>query len=255
MDEMKVISRSTFLQQAGSFLAVGAVATSVCLSGQSATAGVRRRKGCKDTKIRRWDVITIGNLSRNRYWGESDDKGVRSSICTCTSITGDDFFILVDPSLKDAAEMAHALNGRTGFKPEDVTVVFVTHEHPDHYEGIAHFPDARWLAAPAVAKILNKSGKISRSIEESTNNLFDVIKVIPTPGHTHAHHSLVFDCCNLRVVIAGDSVMTHDFFRDRRGYLNSVDFELSAKTIDELANMADIIVPGHDNYFLVDFID
>lgn len=23
-------------------------------------------------KVTRWDVITIGNLSRNRYWGESD---------------------------------------------------------------------------------------------------------------------------------------------------------------------------------------
>ena len=36
--------------------------------------------------------------------------------------------------------------------------------------------------------------------------------------------------------------------------VNSVDFELSAKTIDVLANMADIIVPGHDNYLLVDSI-
>ena len=32
---------------------------------------------------------------------------------------------------------------------------------------------------------------------------------------------------------------------------NAVDFEQSARTMDKLAAIADIIVPGHDNYFLV----
>ena len=50
---------------------------------------------------------------------------------------------------------------------------------------------------------------------------------------------------------AGDSVPTRDFFLERRGYFNAVDFELSARTMDRLASVADIIVPGHDNYFLV----
>ena len=29
--------------------------------------------------IQRWDIITIGNLSRNRYWGERDDQAYRAS--------------------------------------------------------------------------------------------------------------------------------------------------------------------------------
>jgi hypothetical protein len=65
---------------------------------------------------------------------------------------------------------------------------------------------------------------------------------------------LVFDCTGLRFVIAGDSVMTQDLFHDRRGYRNAVDLELSAKTIDTLVAMADIIGTGHDNYFLVDCV-
>ena len=32
-------------------------------------------------------------------------------------------------------------------------------------------------------------------------------------------------------------------------------FELSARTMDKLAAIADIIVPGHDNYFLVDCVE
>lgn len=252
MDKQQVINRATFLQQTAGALVGGVIATASCFGGPSAAAGVHQWKGRKGSKIKQWDVITMGNLSRNRYWGESEDKGVRSTICTCTLITGEGFRLLVDPSLADAAEMAQALDRRTGAKPGDVTAVFVTHEHPDHYQGIAHFPAARWLAAPAVAEILNQSGKLLRTIEGSPDHLFDEIKVIPTPGHTHAHHSLVFDCAGLRIAIAGDAVMTKDFFRERQGYRNSVDFELAARMIDMLAEMADIIVPGHDNYLLVD---
>jgi len=31
---------------------------------------------------------------------------------------------------------------------------------------------------------------------------------------------------------------------------NCVDFELAAKSMDRIAAVADVVVPGHDNYFL-----
>jgi N-acyl homoserine lactone hydrolase len=150
--------------------------------------------------------------------------------------------------------MVRELDRRTGTKPHDITAVFVTHEHGDHLAGITHFPDSKWLAAPAVADILNKSGKLPRSVESVTSQLFNAIEVIHTPGHTKTHHGLHFDCGGLSIVIAGDSVATQDFFRERRGYFNAVDFELSARTMDKVAAMADIIVPGHDNYFMADCV-
>src|SRR5215213_4724614 len=61
-------------------------------------------KGKPGSKVRRWDVITIGNLSRNRYWGEGDEKGLRSVICTCTLIQGEGFRLLVDASLAEATQ-------------------------------------------------------------------------------------------------------------------------------------------------------
>src|SRR3954447_2166299 len=108
--------------------------------------------------IHRWDIITIGNLSRNRYWGESDDRAYRPAICTCTLITGDGFRLLVDPSLREEERMQAELDRRTGCRLEDVDTVFVTHEHGDHHFGLKHFPHARWLAAPPVARLLNESG-------------------------------------------------------------------------------------------------
>jgi len=247
-----LLTRGDFLAQAGGAMLAATAATASCLGGQSTITRRHRWKGRSGSNVKRWDVITIGNLSRNRYWGESDARGVRAAICTCTLITGEDFHLLVDPSLADGAEMASELDRRTGIKPRDITAVFVTHQHGDHLAGIAHFPDSKWLAAPAVAEIINKSGKLPRLVESAADCLFGSIDVIPTPGHTDTHHSLHFDCDGLSIVIAGDSVPTQDFYRERRGYYNAVDFELSARTMDKLAAMADIIVPGHDNYFPVD---
>ncbi len=200
--------------------------------------------------IQRWDIITIGNISRNRYWGESDERAYRCGICTCTLITGSDFRLLVDPSLTDAEQMRAELDRRTGRKLADIDAIFLTHEHGDHHYGLRHFPEARWLAAAPVAALLNASGQYTKQVEAVTDRLFDAIEVVPTPGHTPTHYSLRFDCDGYSVVIAADAAMTRDFWRDRRGYFNSTDFEQAARSIDRLASLADIVIPGHDNYFL-----
>jgi hypothetical protein len=65
-----------------------------------------------------------------------------------------------------------------------------------------------------------------------------------------ASRRLGFDCDVLSVVVAGDAVATRDFWRERRGYYNCVDFDLSARSMNTIAGLADIVVPGHDNFFL-----
>jgi glyoxylase-like metal-dependent hydrolase (beta-lactamase superfamily II) len=201
-------------------------------------------------KIIRWTIITIGNLTRNRYWGESDEKAVRDVICTCTLISGEGFRLLVDPSLAGKTEMAKELDRRTGLKLEDVTAVFVTHEHGDHNAGLEHFPKVSWYAGAAVAGILNAKS-FSRKVEPAPARLFGAVDVIPTPGHTAGHHSLRFDCDGKSIVAAGDAVATRDFWLERRSYYNAVDPALGARTMDKLAGIASLIIPGHDNYFAV----
>ena len=203
------------------------------------------------SKVNRWTVITIGNLSRNRYWGEPDDKALRGAICTCTLISGDGFHLLVDPSLAKADEMAKELDRRTGLKLDDVSAVFVTHEHGDHFAGIGHFQKAAWYAAAPVSEILNGMKKWTRRVETASAVLFGAVDVIPTPGHTESHHSLRFDCAGRSIVVAGDSVATQDFWRERKSYYNAIDPALAARTMDQLARLAGIIIPGHDNYFSV----
>jgi len=242
------LSRAKFLAR-GLFASLATLAASGAQPGQRLVSPARW-KGRTESKVKRWDIITIGNLSRNRYWGESDEKGLRPAICTCTVIQGAGFRVIVDPSLSKSDQMTAELDRRTGLKLRDIDAVFVTHEHGDHWYGLSHFDDAKWYAAPSVAGALNKSLRLPKQIAPATGPLFDAIEVIPTPGHTLSHHSLRFDCDGMSIVIAGDAVATRDFWRERRGYYNCVDFALSAKSMETLAALADIIVPGHDNYFL-----
>jgi glyoxylase-like metal-dependent hydrolase (beta-lactamase superfamily II) len=217
----------------------------------SQASEAKASQGTADSRIRRWAVVTIGNLSRNRYWGESDDKGVRGAICTCTLIESAGFRLLVDPSLENVEQMARELDRRAGLKLSDITTVFITHEHADHFAGLVHFPEAQWLAGPQVASLLNATKKWNKAIEPASGKLFETVDVVPTPGHTFSSTSLRFDCKGLSVAVVGDAVATQDFWRERRGYFNCVDFEQSAKSMEKIAKVADLVVPGHDNYFLV----
>jgi len=202
--------------------------------------------------IQRWDIITIGNISRNRYWGERDDTAYRPAICTCTLIQGDDFCLLIDPSLQEEETMATELFRRAGKQITDVDTVFITHAHGDHHYGLKHFPHARWLAAAAVAEVLNQSGNYTKTIAPAANPLLGEIDILHTPGHTLHHYSLCFPWQGKQVVIAADAAVTRDYWHDRQGYFNSEDFAAASASMDALANVADIIVPGHDNYFLIE---
>lgn len=199
--------------------------------------------------VQRWDIITIGNLSRNRYWGEKEDQAYRSAICTCTLIQVGERRLLVDPSLSEADAMATELFRRTGLKPDAIDTVFITHPHGDHHYGLRHFATARWLAAPPVAAVL--STQYEKPIEATDGPLLGEIEILHTPGHTEHHYSLRFEWAGRSVLLAADAAVTQDHWRDRQGYFNSTDFAAATATMDRLAAIADIIIPGHDNYFYV----
>ncbi len=243
-------SRARFLAQTGAALA-GTLTAARILAAETAPS-LRSAKSTANSKVKRWDVITIGNLSRNQYWGEPNDKAVRKVLCTCTLISGDGFRLLVDPSETEVADMARELDRRTGLKLADITAVFVTHDHSDHWPGLVHFPEAQWMAGPGAAEILNKTGKLTRRVEPVTGKLFEAIEVLPTPGHTPSHHSLRFDCDGLSVIAAGDAIATHDFFRNRQNFYNATDPKQGGATMNKIAELADLIIPGHDNYFVSD---
>lgn len=203
-----------------------------------------------------WDVLTIGHLSRNRYWGESDDRAYREPLCTCTLIRTDGFTMVVDPGLSPE-EMVRVLDRRAGIAPGSVDLVFLTHFHGDHRAGLAAFPDADWRMAPSEFEYQRcqlAAGSPDRELldrlQPARSELIPGIIVIETPGHSAGHASLVFESEGKRIAVAGDAAMTRDFFRHRDYYFNTIDPGAAVASIEAIARAADIVVPGHDNYFL-----
>src|SRR6187399_706702 len=90
----------------------------------------------------RLDVISIGTLSRNRLWGET--QADRTPHATCTLIRAGKRNILVDPGLP-AQAMGARLFERTGLRPEQIDTVFLTNFRPSHRAGLPLFAQAKVL--------------------------------------------------------------------------------------------------------------
>ncbi len=194
-----------------------------------------------------WHVLTIGNISRNRFWGEDDSAARRGALCTSTLIRSGDTLVLIDPSEPPEA-MARTLDRRAGITPADIDAVFVTHHHGDHLEGIEAFTNAK-VYVPAGE--LDAVGIRSAIPVREGDEIAPGVRAVALPGHTPGLCGVIFQAAEGRIAVVGDAVMTRDFFIERAGYFNSIDFAACSSTHDRLQDIADVIVPGHDNYFSV----
>jgi glyoxylase-like metal-dependent hydrolase (beta-lactamase superfamily II) len=241
----------------GTSIGLGALISAGCgsvrhaaINNQPISKNSLRLKGTSNLAVTHWDVITIGNLSRNRYWGESEEKALHSVICTTTVIAIDGHHMVVDPSLQDGKAMADELKRRTGLTPDNIDIVFVTHEHGDHHIGMPNFPNSKWLANSLVANAINENEHYAKKVEPAGDKIYGTIDVVHAPGHTPGISGLRFDYRGLSVFVAGDAVATKDFWDEGRIYFKALDTEESLRSYKKIASLADIVVPGHDNYFL-----
>lgn len=211
-------------------------------------------------EIEEYDIIVVGHLKWNPYFGESEDAPPRGDPSTCTSVLvrgrqedGKKFALLIDPTLRLCREDYYFdLNRRTGLHPEDITHCFCTHEHFDHQAGLNYFPDAVWMAGRAVAEELRSSVHIDGSRVRGVQGSFlPGVEAVSLPGHTYSLHGVAFRHQGKYVLAAGDAVMTKNHFRDNTAMFEK-DTDLAAETIRRIKENYDVVIPGHDNLIIND---
>jgi glyoxylase-like metal-dependent hydrolase (beta-lactamase superfamily II) len=198
-----------------------------------------------------WLILTIGHLSMNRFWGETERR--RGPLCTSTLIRTPEGLLLVDPSLHPP-QMPALLMDQAGVSIEDVRHVFLTHFHGDHRFGLEAFPDAQWwMAQPEIDYWRGRASadeqRLLDRLRPAAEEPLPELRTLSLPGHTPGLTGLALRWRGQRVVVAADAAMTEQFFWAREGFHNSTDMEQARASIQRLAAEADIVIPGHGNAF------
>ena len=215
------------------------------------------------------DVISIGTLSRNRLWNETDR--VRSPHATTSLIRTPKKNILVDPGLPPPA-LAARLHERTGLRPEQIDTVFLTNFRPAHRFGLPLFlPHAKVFIhereQQAMSQYLHglidqappededrgmlvNELKLLDSLTIAPDKLADQVDLFPLFGYTPGTCGLLVAAPTSTTMIAGDAVATQDHFLAGQVLPDTADVEAAQESMREVYEIADLIVPGHDNLFV-----
>lgn len=176
-----------------------------------------------------------------------DDNYIASP--TTTLIYDSGLKILVDPGTnKDL--LLEALK-KEGLTPSGIDILFLTHYHPDHFLNIRLFPDHDIYDGFMIwknDKEISYFGKIPGT----------EIEVIPTPGHSSEHCSLLINDEKLgKVCIAQDVFWWEDEKQKSNTEKDLMELhDLFASDIEKLKasrkkvlEIADWIIPGHGKMF------
>lgn len=216
----------------------------------------------------RVDIISIGTLARNRLWNES--QAIRTAHATTTLIRTGKRHILVDPGLP-AQAIGARLGERTGIQPEQIDTIFLTNFKEANRGGIGAFANARilmheveqinarahnerWLNE-APEEDLDRKGieadlALLDRIVPAEDELAPGVDLFPLFGYTPGTTGLLVALPTVTILIAGDAVPTQDHFLAAQVLPDAADISAAQESMREVYEIADLIIPGHDNLFL-----
>ncbi|MDI9632886.1 MAG: MBL fold metallo-hydrolase [Methanolinea sp.] len=188
-----------------------------------------------------------------------------------------DATILVDTGFDKESDMSadnirsnqkrliHALK-EAGLASKDIDILFITHWHADHFMNQRIFDDSEVIM---LKDAVERHHLDCRGIGPGQKIAAGVV-VIPTPGHTVDHASLLVKTENLRytcrtigggrimgigsvnVVVAGDAVVSPSCYTSGTIWHYNPDFyseEEALASVKKIREIADFIIPGHGGMF------
>lgn len=155
-----------------------------------------------------------------------------------------------------------------GLRPAQVQKVILTHLHLDHIDGIGHFPDAEFVVSRTewehpygdLPKLYPDWFKptlvdLTADFDVFGHALFltksqDLI-LVPTPGHTHGHCSVILKTDQGQLFFAGDVVYLEQQVYSNQFAAANVSHKKSVETYEKIkaygkANKL-IFLPSHDS--------
>jgi N-acyl homoserine lactone hydrolase len=157
---------------------------------------------------------------------------------------------------------------RLGIRPEQVSKVVLTHLHGDHTDGLKFFPENEIIVNEAEYR--KPYGNLPTTYPKWFNptlvsflkdriDFFDTaypvtksedILLVPTPGHTYHHASVLLKTDNEHILFAGDASYKHQQLLDNKFGGSNIDFVQSQKTYNNILRYAEkypvIYLPSHD---------
>ncbi len=184
------------------------------------------------------------------------------------------FRLAVRMNVKPEEEIGPQMRA-SGLNPEAARKVILSHFHTDHAGGTSHFPNSEFLvsadeyqSAQGLAGMLQGylpnrwpewfapsfiqfEPKAFGPFEESyaVTNAGDVV-IVPTPGHTPNHVSVIAKVDGISYFLAGDTSYFEELLLERHPDGVSANVEVAIGTMDKILRYAEaeptVYLPSHD---------
>jgi glyoxylase-like metal-dependent hydrolase (beta-lactamase superfamily II) len=195
---------------------------------------------------------------------------VRTAHATTTLIRTGKRHIIVDPGLPSQA-LAARLFERTGLQPDSIDTIFLTNFRPAHRAGLSLFTRAKKyiheIEQQSLAqhlrrmideapeedldrKVLVDELKLLESFSTPEDKIAEQVDLFPLFGYTPGTCGLLVASPTSTTLIAGDAVVTQDHFLAGQLLPDTYDIPTAQESLREVYEIADLIVPGHDNIFV-----
>jgi len=214
----------------------------------------------------RVDVVSIGTLSRNLLWKETEP--VRTPHATTTLVRTGGRNIIIDPGLP-AQVVAARLFERAGLRPNQIDTVFLTDARPAHRAGLRAFPQAQIImheieqraTLEHLGRILAEADgaderapveqemALIESFVAADDKLAPGVEIFPLFGFTVGTCGILVTSPTQTILIAGDAVASAEHLLAGQVLPGCVMLEQAKESLQEVYEIADVIVPGHDNVF------
>jgi glyoxylase-like metal-dependent hydrolase (beta-lactamase superfamily II) len=184
------------------------------------------------------------------------------------------FKLAVRMNVKPEEEIGPQMRA-SGLNPEVASKVILTHLHTDHAGGISHFPNSEYLVSPDeyqnaqgfagmmqgylpnhwpewfAPSFIQFDSDPFGPLEESypVTKAGDVV-IVPTPGHTPNHVSVIVKIDGISYFLAGDTSYYEALLLERQPDGVSPDAGAAVRTLDKILRYAEVeptvYLPSHD---------